>query len=162
MTAEDLRAFFRAEYGAEATAKATFDPAREPEAAMAALKDFLLWFKAGFPYYKSACLHCGHNGQGNRMLGVVAPSAVEREVNATLTEVYCCGDCGRVYRFPRAVALARCVALVGLEGEMLAHTLSHSHSLSLSLKHTHTLSLLNTHTRSLLKHTRTCTLTHTG
>jgi hypothetical protein len=52
-------AFFEREYGAGPTAKAIFDPARGPEEAMAALKDLLLWFKEGFPYYKSTCLHCG-------------------------------------------------------------------------------------------------------
>ena len=58
----------------------------------------------------------GHKDQpGNRMLGVVAPSPAERGHNATLTEVYACGKCGKVFRFPRAVALARWV-LVGLGG----------------------------------------------
>jgi hypothetical protein len=49
------------------------------------------------------------------MLGVVAPSGTERSFNATLTEVYCCGKCGKVFRFPRAVALAKCVGMRGCE-----------------------------------------------
>lgn len=44
------------------------------------------------------------------MLGVVAPNPSERQHNATLTEVYACGNCGKVFRFPRAVALAKCVS----------------------------------------------------
>lgn len=60
LTSEELVAFFEREYGTGPTAQAIFDPSRGPEAAMAALKDLLLWFKEGFPYYKSTCLHCGN------------------------------------------------------------------------------------------------------
>lgn len=59
LTSEELVAFLEREYGPKPTAAAAFDPQRPPAAAMAALKDLLQWFKDGFPYYKSACLHCG-------------------------------------------------------------------------------------------------------
>ena len=111
---------------------------------MSELKKLLIWFKEGFPYYKSTCLHCGNTGNNNpppppppptttpsdpssldgtttqtqtptpqhththnHMIGVVSPSESERGFNATLTEVYMCGVCGKVYRFPRSVALAK-------------------------------------------------------
>jgi hypothetical protein len=42
------------------TEEATYAPDRTPTEAMAALKRLLEWFKEGFLYYKSTCLHCGH------------------------------------------------------------------------------------------------------
>lgn len=130
LTSQDLRAFLRAEYGEVPTEEATYAPDRRPAEAMAALKRLLEWFKEGFPYYKSTCLHCGHVGpshsphpppapssptaaeappispsQPNHMIGVVAPSPPERALNATLTEIYVCGACGKIYRFPRSVSL---------------------------------------------------------
>ncbi|EKU23366.1 peptide-N4-(N-acetyl-beta-glucosaminyl)asparagine amidase, partial [Nannochloropsis gaditana CCMP526] len=102
LTSQDLRAFLRAEYGEVPTEEASYTPDRRPAEAMAALKRLLEWFKEGFPYYKSTCLHCGHP---NHMIGVVAPSPPERALNATLTEIYVCGACGKIYRFPRSVSL---------------------------------------------------------
>ncbi|GAB5030315.1 peptide-n-(n-acetyl-beta-glucosaminyl) asparagine amidase [Nannochloropsis oceanica] len=129
LTRDDLLSFLRAEYGEALTADVTFSPSRPPAESMAALKHLLQWFKEGFPYYRSTCLHCGHSGGHappspppaastpsappvplpaplpNDMVGVVAPSPPERAFNATLTEVYRCGACGKIYRFPRSVAL---------------------------------------------------------
>ena len=136
LSSSDLLSFLRAEYGEAPTADVTFSPTRAPVESMAALKHLLQWFKEGFPYYRSTCLHCGHAGGHapsspppaatnpssppfplpattpppsaplpNDMVGVVAPSPPERAFNATLTEVYRCGACGKIYRFPRSVAL---------------------------------------------------------
>ena len=147
LSSDDLLSFLRTEYGEAPTADVQFSPTRPPTESMAALKHLLQWFKEGFPYYKSTCLHCGHSGGHpppsppppaaantaatlspppfplptttpppppsapllNHMVGVVAPSPPERAFNATLTEVYLCGACGKIYRFPRSVALRRVI-----------------------------------------------------
>lgn len=77
---------------------------------LAALKDFLLWFRAQFPYYYSACLResCGHEGRGpNEYLGSVFPTAEELTHRAGVTELNLCLCCKQVTRFPRFNALSK-------------------------------------------------------
>ena len=68
ITSPDILSFLRREYGPDATDAVIFRSDRPAIEAMAALKHFLQWFKEGFPYYKSACLHCG-NLEHNSMIG---------------------------------------------------------------------------------------------
>jgi hypothetical protein len=65
---QDILSFLRREYGERNTTEAMFREDRPALETMRSLKTLLEWFRMRFPYYKSACLHCG-NHEHNHMIG---------------------------------------------------------------------------------------------
>jgi hypothetical protein len=61
-------------------------------------------FRAEFPYYYDGCMQASCcNREGNEYLGTMFPSLEERAegCKASRTELYVCGKCAGVSRFPR-------------------------------------------------------------
>lgn len=57
-------------------------------------------FRQIFPYYYDACNACSNREQ-NKYFGCVYSDAEEREYQSGRTELYRCGKCENVSRFPR-------------------------------------------------------------
>jgi peptide-N4-(N-acetyl-beta-glucosaminyl)asparagine amidase len=64
------------------------------------LKNFSLWFKQSFPYYYDHCYACA-NRKDNEYFGSVYSIPSEREHLSGRTELYFCGSCRSLSRFPR-------------------------------------------------------------
>eukprot|EP01038_Epipyxis_sp_PR26KG_P012985 gene12985-17412_t len=73
---------------------------RTIEETLAIIKNFSIWFRQEFPYYYDKCSLCD-NSNNNEFLGVIFPSLDEQSYLASRTELYLCGSCSNISRFPR-------------------------------------------------------------
>ena len=73
------------------------------------LQNFLVWFRQEFPYYRDQCDNC--HAKGCKFQGNQAPTEEERMRSAFIdtTEVYRCGKCHKITRFPRYLAATEIV-----------------------------------------------------
>lgn len=67
---------------------------------LTSLKTFSTWFRDQFPYFYDQC-ECCLNRENNSYLGTIFPNVTERNFLAGRTELYLCGLCNNVSRFPR-------------------------------------------------------------
>ena len=101
-----LLMWLKSEYGAEKTGCLQIEKfsAMLPKDQLSSFKDFLVWFRQEFPYYRDKCVHCQAKGcvfQGNE-----PPTEEEQFFSPWIdtTEVSFCEKCHKHSRFPRYLA----------------------------------------------------------
>jgi hypothetical protein len=75
---------------------------------LTSLKFLSTWFRNRFPYFYDQC-SCCNNKDNNLFLGYVYPNSSEVEYLARGTELYVCGACKHVSRFPRFNNVAKVI-----------------------------------------------------
>lgn len=83
-----------------------WDPSLSESVMLDNLKHIAEWFRGEFPYYYDTCLQCT-NKVNNTFIGYIRPNEDETRSRAGRTELYSCGKCGGLTRFPRFNLLDR-------------------------------------------------------
>jgi len=78
----------------------TYNESLSKPETLTSLKFLSTWFRNRFPYFYDQCSCCS-NKHDNLFLGYVYPNQSEAEYLARGTELYVCGACRHVSRFPR-------------------------------------------------------------
>mmetsp|Transcript_2705 Transcript_2705/g.6499 ORF Transcript_2705/g.6499 Transcript_2705/m.6499 type:complete len:380 (+) Transcript_2705:110-1249(+) len=98
-TDKELRQWISQEYGEKGLDRLLAAAKDSDNNSLIELKDFFIYFRDHFPYYRGACHSC-HNA--SEFLGLTRPSEQEcREGGAGVSEIYFCRGCEMTTDFPR-------------------------------------------------------------